>query len=336
MSSTIFDVAKHAGVSIGTVSRVLNNRNRVSKETRDKVLHAIHVLDYHPNSFAQGLASQQTETIGLVIPQVNDPFFYGILRGVEDVVTSAGYTLLIVSQPHRTAESHYGRLFRRGHVDAMILASINVYPDEISKIVQGGVPVVFIQQNPGKDFPAVVADNYGGMSELTQHLLGHGFRRFAYITGTDHTPDNRDRLRAIRDTLADHGLTLEPQFVVEGDYLRGSGHRAMLRLLDLPERPEVLIAGNDQMAVDAMQAANENGLRVPDDIAIVGFDDVPLASYISPSLTTVHQPVYEIGVQAARLAFDLLQASATGKEVVLPKIVLPTSLVIRRSCGCEQ
>ncbi|MBE2267621.1 MAG: LacI family DNA-binding transcriptional regulator [Anaerolinea sp.] len=336
MTSTIFDVAKHAGVSIGTVSRVLNNRDRVSQATRERVLRAIRELDYHPNSFAQGLASQQTDTIGLVLPQVNDPFFYEIVRGVEDVVTAAGYSLMIVSQPRQTSESHYGRMFRRGIVDAMILASVDVYPDEIREIIAGGVPVTFIQQNPGKDVPAVMIDNYGGMAELTTHLIGHGYKRFAYITGTNHTPDNAERLRAVRETLEGHGLHLPKERIVEGNYLRGSGYRAMFNLLDLAERPDVVIAGNDQMAVDAILAAQERGLTVPDDIAVTGFDDVPLASYVNPPLTTVHQPIFEVGGQAARLALDLVRAAAGGKTPISPRVILPTTLVIRRSCGCEQ
>jgi len=335
MGSTIFDVAKHAGVSIGTVSRVLNNRDRVSQGTRDRVLQAIRELDYHPNSFAQALASQQTDTIGLVMPKVNDPFFYEIVRGVEDVVTAAGYSLLIASQPRQTSESHYGKLFRRGNVDAMILTAVDVYPNEIREIIDGGVPVTFIQQNPGKEVPAVLVDNYGGMAELTEHLIAHGYKRFAYITGTNYTPDNAERLRAIRYTLETHGLSLPKEAVVEGNYLRGSGYRAMLNLLELPERPEVVIAGNDQMAVDAILAAQEHGLRIPEDIAITGFDDVPMASYISPPLTTIHQPIYEVGEHAARLALDLLRANTEGRKIVPARVILPTKLVIRRSCGCN-
>jgi len=336
MGSTIFDVAKRAGVSIGTVSRVLNNRDRVSQETRERVLQAIRELDYHPNSLAQRLASQQTDTIGLVMPSVNDPFFYEIVRGVEEVVTAAGFGLMIVCQPRQTSESHYGRMFQQRTVDAMILVAIDVYPDEIRTFINNGVLVAFIQQHPRKNVPAVTADNYGGMVELTEHLIGHGYRRFAYITGTDHTPDNRERLSAIRNTLSAHGLSLPPEAIAEGNYLRGSGYPAMLRLLDLPERPEVVIAGNDQMAADAILAAQERGLTIPDDLAVVGFDDVPLASYIQPTLTTVHQPVHEMGVHAARLVLDLLRAHAEGKDMVAPRVILPTKLVIRRSCGCDQ
>lgn len=335
MSSTIFDVAKRANVSIGTVSRVLNNRDRVRRETRERVLTAIRELDYHSNALAQGLASQQTDTIGLVIPQVNDPFYFSIVRGIEDTVTMAGYSLLIASQPHHTSENHYMRLFRRGHVDALILTAIDVFPNELQEMTKGGLPVILIQQDAGKHVSAVQADNYGGACALTEHLLEHGYRRIAYITGTDHTPDNQERMRGIRDTLAAHGLTLPTELIFRGDYLRGSGGDAMRQILDLPERPHAVFAGNDQMAADAIVAAQERGLRVPGDIAVVGFDDVPLASYVSPSLTTVHQPIYEQGAYAARAALDMLKPGGKQPPLPPPRIILPTTLVIRRSCGCE-
>ncbi len=335
MGSTIFDVAKRANVSIGTVSRVLNKRDRVSAETRERVLLAIRELDYHSNAFAQGLASQQTDTIGLVIPQVNDPFYFGIVRGIEDTVTAADYSLLIASQPHHTSENHYMRLFRRGHVDALILTAIDVFADELQEMTKSGLPVILIQQYAGKQVSAVQADNYGGACAMTEHLLGHGYRRIAFITGTDHTPDNKERLRGFRDTLAAHGLELPETLIFRGDYLRGSGSAAMQQILDLPERPDAVFAGNDQMAADAIVAAQERGLRVPEDLAVVGFDDVPLASYMSPALTTVHQPIYEQGVYAARTALDMLKSGGGKPPLTPPRIILPTTLVVRRSCGCN-
>jgi DNA-binding LacI/PurR family transcriptional regulator len=266
---------------------------------------------------------------------VNDPFFFGVVRGIEDTVTAAGYSLLIASQPHHTSDNHYMRLFRRGHVDALILVAIDIFPGELQEIVTGGLPVILVQQDAGRHVPAVLVDNYGGACALTEHLLGHGYRRIAYITGTDHTPDNKERLRGVRDTLAAHGLALPKELIFQGDYLRGSGSAAMQQILDLPDRPNAVFAGNDQMAADATVAAQERGLRVPEDIAVVGFDDVPLASYVSPSLTTVHQPIYEQGVYAARIALDMLKSNGQKQTPTPPRIILPTSLVIRRSCGCE-
>ncbi len=334
MPATIFEVAERAGVSIGTVSRVINNRDRVSPETRERVLNAIHELDYHANALARGLANRQTVTLGLVIPQVNDPFFYQVVRGVEEAAGAANYSLLIASQSRLPATEHrYLHLFRRGHVDAMVLASIEIHIHEVQKIMRQGIPIVLVQLDIGENIPTFLADNYQGGRAIAEHLVvEHRYRRVAYITGTDYTPDSRERLRALRDVLQENGLDLPAEYIVRGDYLRDSGYRAMQQLLDLPDPPEAVFVANDQMAVDAMLAIRERGLRVPEDIAVGGFDDIPMASYVSPPLTTVHQPVYELGWHAAHKALEIIN---NNQALISPhKMILPTSLVIRRSCGC--
>ncbi len=335
MAATIFDVAQHAGVSIGTVSRVFNNRDRVHPETRERVLRAIRELNYQPNALARGLASQQTDTLGLVIPQVNDPFFFEIVRGVEDAASAAGYNLLIASQPRQPGEHSYLRLFHRGHVDAMVLVAIDVLAHEVQAIIDRGVPIVLVQQDVGRNIPTFLADNYYGARTLIEHLVDvHGYRRVAFISGTDYTPDSRERLRGLRDVLAERGLDLPAAYITHGDYLRGSGYRAMQKLLDLPDRPEAVFAANDQMAADAIIAAQARGLCVPDDIAVVGFDDVPMASYVNPPLTTVSQPVYELGWQAARLALEASREDSDARPLSPRMVQLPTTLVVRHSCGC--
>lgn len=334
MTATIFDVARQAGVSIGTVSRVMNNRDRVHPDTRARVLVAVRELDYRPNALARGLASQQTDTLGLVIPQVNDPFFFQIVRGVEDAASDAGYNLIIASQPQQPGEHSYLRLFHRGHVDAMVLVAIDVRAQEVQEITDRGVPIVLVQQDVGRTIPSFLVDNYHGARVLAEHLLGHGYRRLGYIAGTDYTPDNRERLRGLRDVLAEHGLSLPADAIARGNYLRGSGFQAMQALLASRPRPEAVFAANDQMAADAILAAQAAGLRVPADIAIAGFDDGPVASYTHPPLTTVSQPVYDLGWQAARMA---LNATTTDRDTppVAPRLVqLPTRLVVRQSCGC--
>jgi DNA-binding LacI/PurR family transcriptional regulator len=336
MSATIFDVAKRAGVSIGTVSRVLNNRDRVHPRTRERVQKAIEELDFHSNALARGLASQQTDTLGLIIPQVNDPFYFQIVRGVEDAASKQGYSLLIASQPRTAAEPRYNRLFRRGHVDAMVLMGIDARPHEIQQIVERGVPIVFIQQEIDKEIPIFTADNYSGALAISRHLVEHhGYQKIAFISGTHHTPDSRERLRGLRDVLREHGLELPAHYIVQGDYLIGSGYTAMMQLLNLPACPDAVFAANDQMALDAIKAARDFGLKVPDDIAIVGFDDVPLASYSSPELTTVHQPIYELGYQAAQMALNGIRGDQRQRGGVAPRVLLPTTLVIRASCGCS-
>ncbi|MCB9438498.1 MAG: LacI family DNA-binding transcriptional regulator [Anaerolineales bacterium] len=336
MTTTIFDVAKQAGVSIGTVSRVINNRDRVSPETRERVLKAIQELDYHANALAQGLANQQTNTLGLVIPQVNDPFFFQIVRGVEDAASTVDYSLLIACQSRPASEHRYLDLFRRKFVDAMVLVAIDVYSHELEQIIERGVPIVMAQQDLGKNIPTFLVDNYRGARQLAEHLMEHSYQRIAFISGTHYTPDSRERLRGLRDVLSEHGLELPARYVVEGDYLRGSGHRAMQQLLELPDRPEAVFAANDQMAIDAIMAIQEAGLKVPDDIAVVGFDDIPMASYLSPPLTTVHQPIYELGWHAAKAALSLIkEESKDNGSMAAPHVMLlPTSLVLRRSCGC--
>ena len=336
MPTTIFDVAERAGVSIGTVSRVLNNRDRVRPETRERVLSAIRDLDYYANASAQALANQHTETLGLVIPQVNDPYYYQIVRGVEDAVTTANYQLLIASQPRPAPEHQYLKLLRRSHVDGMVLVAIDILAQELQQVVDSGIPVGLVQQDVGTHVPTFLSDNYGGARTLVEHLVTrHDYQRIAYISGTDFTPDSRERLRGLRDVLAEHGLELPERYIVQGDYLRGSGHRAMQQLFDLPDWPQAVFAANDQMAVDAIMAAQERGLRVPEDIAVVGFDDVPLASYVSPALTTVHQPIYELGWHAAKLVLDMIKGNGQSQGLIGPRaLLLPTTLVVRESCGC--
>ncbi len=336
MAATIFDVAKRAGVSIGTVSRVLNNRDRVHPETRERVLKAVRELDYHANAIARGLASQQTNALGLVIPQVNDPYYFQILRGVEDAATASDFSLLIMSQPRPAPEHRYLSLFRRGNVDAMVLVAIDVVAHEVQEIAKRGVPIVLVQQDVGKNIPTFLSDNYGGGRILVEHLVcEHGYRRIAYITGTDYTGDNRERLRALRDVFSDQGIQLRDEYIVHGDYLSGSGFHAMNQLLDLREPPEAVFAANDQMAIDAMMAAQQRGVRVPEDIAVVGFDDIAMSSYITPALTTVHQPIYELGWHAAQKAFEMIRYGEEKSPMASPlKLYLPTTLIVRHSCGC--
>lgn len=332
MASTIFDVANRAGVSISTVSRVLNGKDRVHPDTRARVWEAVRELSYQTNAFAHGLATQRTHMLGFVIPQINDPFFMEIVRGVEEQAAESGYSLLVASQPQQPGEHRYLQLFQRSYVDAMVLVSIDVSLPEVEQILDRGVPVVLVQQDIGGKVPTVVADNYGGARALAKHLVDlHGYRRIAYIAGTDITPDSALRLRALEAILKEHDLALDARYVVRGNYLRGSGRTAMRELLARQPWPEAVFAANDQMASDAILAIREQGLRVPEDIAVVGFDDVPLASYVVPTLTTVRQPIYEMGVEAGRIALRMIDAGLAGEP---HRVTLPTKLVVRNSCGC--
>lgn len=331
MTTTIFDVAEKAGVSISTVSRVLNGRDRVHVDTAQRVQAAVAELGYRQNALARALVTRRSNMVGLIIPKVNDPFHLEIARGAEDAVSDANLSLLIVSQTRNESERRNLEPLRRGLVDAIIAVAVDLDRAELEDLLQRNLPVVLIQRTRGEETPAFVVDNYGGACQLTKHLLGHGYRRFAYISGSDLTCDSAERLRGLQDTLASRGLGLDPRYIVHGDYMRGSGYQAMAALLELDPLPDVVFAANDQMASDALLAIQERGLRVPEDIALAGFDDVPLASYISPTLTTVHQPTYELGFQAAQAALNMVKEE---KAIEQKHVILPTHLVIRHSCGC--
>lgn len=327
---TIDEVARRARVSISTVSRVLNGLDRVHPQTRERVLAAIEELNYQPSAYARGLARQRSQTLGFVIPNISDPFFLEVVRGVEDAATPAGYGLLVASQPEAAGNRRYMTLFSERRVDGLVLAAVDVRRADVEQMLRRRIPVALIQQDIGNGFPTFRVDNYGAARALAEHLLGHGRRKIAYIAGSDHTPDNAERLRGLRDTLAGAGLPLPAERIARGDYLRGSGHSAMLALLDRAEPPDAVFAANDQMASDALIAIRERGLRVPEDIALVGFDDVPLASYVDPALTTARQPIYELGRQAANAVLAALSGAPSAAHVVLP-----VPIVIRRSCGCS-
>ena len=326
---TIDDVAARAGVSIGTVSRVLNGLNRVSPETRRRTLQAIEDLQYQPSNLARGLALRRTKTIGLVIPSITDSFFSGFVRGVEETATAASYSMLVRSQPWSDEGAAYEQLFTPTQVDGLVLAAINVTRPLLDQLTARGVRVAVCQEDLGGYVPTFLADNYEGARELVEHLVGHGYRRIAYITGSDRTPDSKERLRALRDVLQEHGLALPEAYVMPGDFNTGTGYLAMQALLNLNEPPEAVFAANDQMAADAIRAVRERGLQVPGDIAIVGFDDIALANYTAPALTTVRQPTYRMGQLAAEAILE--PQSGRGASA---RVVLPTELVIRESCGC--
>lgn len=332
MSVTIFDVAERAGVSISTVSRVLNGRDRVNPDTARRVQAAVDSLGFRQNALARALVTRRSEMVGLIIPKVNDPFHFEIVRGVEDAVSLSNHSLLIVSQTRNEGEERNLVPFQRGLVDAIIAVAVDLSRAEMADLEKRNVPLVLVQQTEGEDIPSFVTDNYGGACQLSEHLLDHGYQRFAYISGSNLTCDSAERLRGLRDSLAGRGLALDDRYIAPGDYLRGSGYEAMQRLLALDPLPDVVFAANDQMASDALLVINEYGLRVPEDIAIAGFDDVPLASYITPALTTVHQPTYELGFQAAQAALNIVKEE---KPIEPMHVVLPTRLVVRRSCGCH-
>lgn len=304
----------------------MNGLDRVHPETRERVSTVIQMLRYQPNAFARGLAIQRTHSLGFVIPTISDPFYIDIVRGVEEVAAAAGYSLLVISKLARADDRCVLELFTQKRVDGLVVVGVTVSREVLKQLRTQGFPLVLLQGEQA----TFLVDNYSGATLITEHLLGLGHRQLAYIAGSDDTPDNAERFRGFQDGLASAHVAFEPQLFARGDFLQGSGSRAVTELLRRQQPFDAIFAANDQMAIDAILALREHGLHVPEDVAVVGFDDIPLARYISPSLTTVRQPANALGSQATQAVL-----AALGGAPLPEGVVLPVELVVRESCGAK-
>ena len=329
MRPTIYTVAERAGVSIATVSRVLNNSPRISAETRAKVLQVMQELSYRPSAAARDLARNTTETIALLFPEVSGPFFSEIIRGIETEAHRHHYHLLVYSLPSADQEDQL-LPFLSSKVDGMIVGS-HCEASYVQRLHEQNVPFVLLnQQLEEMAADSIQTSSFEGAYEAVDHLVGHGYEPIAFIAGPATSTQSRVRLEAYRQALVDRGWPQDPQWIVTGDYSEQSGERAMRTLLSCAQPPRAVFAANDQMAIGAIDAARSQGLSVPHDVAIAGFDDLPVAAYIDPTLTTVRRSVRESG----ELAVQLLVRRIEEPDAPVEQIVLPTELVIRRSCGC--
>lgn len=332
---TIEDIAALAGVSRSTVSRVLNDHPRVSPAARERVRQVIAEHGYMPHAAARSLAGSRTNVICLFALRgaasiFSDQFIPPLVQGINEVCNDRGYFMLLSMVQVEQAISLYQRIVRGSHCDGLLTLASDVDDALLELIVQDRTPFVLIGRHPR--FPQVTsvdAENAAGAQQATAHLIGLGHRRVATITGPLTTATGADRRDGYLAALREAGLPAMPDLIVQGDFGQRSGHAAMRALLALPERPTALFAASDAMAAGALAAIREAGLRVPEDVAIVGFDDSPIASLTSPMLSTVRQPIQLLGAEAARLLLDQLQGGTT--EPLCER--LPVELVIRGSSG---
>lgn len=331
--STIIDVARRAGVSIATVSRVINGTAKVSEETTQRVNAAIAELNYQPSSIARGLASQKTKTIGLLTNEISVPFFGPILRGIEAVASEFGFGLLInCTQGKPSSGPGYHRRLGPHNTDGLLVFAGTLADEELAYLYHLGFPVVLLHQSPppGLKIPSITFENKGGARRLVDHLIEvHGYRRIAFLRGPENHEDSHWRETGYREALRAHGIPFDPELVAIGDFSQEIACRATGSWLRNGIQFEAIFAGDDEGAFGAITALQKAGQRVPEDVAVVGFDDVHLAHYLFPALTTVKAPVEQAGREAARQLICLLQ-----RESAEPLILLPTELVVRRSCGC--
>jgi LacI family transcriptional regulator len=332
---TIRDVAKVAGVSISSVSHVVNNTRFVSDETRKKVLAAMEELNYHPNDLARGLRRGETRTLGLIVPDNSNSFFAEVARGIENVGYENGYSVILCnSDGDIQKELAYVNVLSAKQVDGVIFIASGNQSDHIHMLTSRGIPVIVADRDiaePSVD--VVLVNNEEGGYQATRHLVLVGHKRIACIAGPSNLTPSADRVRGYQRALAEAGIPFLPELVVQGDFRYQGGEAAMHRLLALKPAPTAVFVCNDIMAIGSLRAIYSAGLRVPGQISIVGFDDIPLASAMNPSLSTVAQPVHEIASVSTTLLLEKMAARIQGETIKQEgrRIVLDPKLIIRES-----
>jgi LacI family transcriptional regulator, galactose operon repressor len=330
---TLNEVAKRAGVSRSTVSRVINNRPNVDPQTRTKVLAIAESLNYHPNLAARSLAAGQTHILGLVIPMAvaalfTDPYFPLLIQGIASACNAHEHSVMLWVAEPEYERSTVRQILRNGLIDGVIVASAVLDDPIIEALRQDTKPFVLVGRYPtDPNVSYVDVDNVNSAREMVAHLLRLGYRRVATITGPKNHIASADRLQGYLNALRERGLTYDPHLIVESDFTEEGGYAATQRLL--PFAPQAVFAFSDALALGALRALREAGQRVPDDVAVAGFDDIPFAARAVPPLTTVRQPIQRAGFLAAETLIDLVNQPQPQPR----RIVLPTELVIRASCG---
>ena len=328
---TLDDVARKSGVSRATASRALNGRERVNPDVRDRVRLIADVLGYRPNSVARSLASGRSDVLGLVLPTghiVSEPYEAHLLEAVAEAATRSGHGLMLwlaKGEPSPAVRDE----FRTGFVDGLIISGVAVGAGWVEDLLDGPHPCVLVGRHPTRtDVPSIEIDNVGGARRAAEHLVAGGSRRIAIVLGPADRTDSEDRDRGFRDGVATGEATLDELLVERGSFTQESGFEAMQRLL--PQRPDGVFASNDQMAVGVLRAIAAAGLRVPDDIAVVGFDDLPVAATTQPPLTTIRHDIDAVGTAAIDALLRLLDREHTDGAGET-STVLPTPLIVRQS-----
>jgi LacI family transcriptional regulator len=333
----IHELARLSGFSVGTVSRALNGYADVRAETRETILRVARALDYTPSASARALVTQRSHVVGVFLdtgeghPDLQHPFFHEVLGGIKNFIGSAGYDLLLFAseRPGNGFGTHsYLKRCRHHNVDGAVLMGLDADDPEVRRLVLADVPTVAVDvelEGPATSY--VTSDNHGGAALAVGHLHELGHRRIATVTGLLGKKPGADRLRGYREALQALGLAVRDEYVASGDFYIESGYRAAQELLALPEPPTALVTASDLTALGAIRAATERGLRVPDDLSVTGFDDIQLAGYLHPPLTTIRQAKVRLGTEAAR---SLLR-HVDGEEKVPTVITLPVELIVRGS-----
>lgn len=332
--ATIKDIAKKAGVSVTTVSRALNGYDDVNEETRKKIKQVAAELSYSPNAVARSLVSRKTRTIGLIISDINragakDAFSYEVLCGINDRAGELNYDLLLFStNPSKQMEKSYAALCKERNVEGAILSGLRLDDPYLHEVIeQNSFPCVLIDiPRSDKNVAHIISDSRVGAAMAVRHLIDYGHRKIAMINGHDQAFVSKERLEGYRDGLKEYGLNADPRLVYDGKFSEDGGAEAMYQILIQHPDATAVFCASDLMALGAMRTLERTGRKVPDDISVIGFDDITIASYCSPKLTTIRQDKYELGYQAAQLLIDMLEDRTDNRRVLLGN-----QLIVRES-----
>jgi LacI family transcriptional regulator len=330
-AATIRQVAEMAGVSIATVSRVFAGSDVVSHELVERVQDASRSLSYQPNRIARNLRTQKTHTAAVAVSDIENPFFTSVIRGVEKVLREAGYTLLLInSDEDEQIELDHLLNLRAEGVAGVILAPTCEDADRYEQFLQAGLVIVAIDRCPKNlKIDRVTVTNVEGAQTAVRHLVDQGHTKIGFITGLPKISTAFERRQGFELAMKAHNLPVKPQWVQPGDFRRENGFQAMSAILNLEDRPTAVISGNNLMTIGALQAIYEHKLRIPDDMAIVGFDDMVWANSLNPPLTTIAQPTHELGMIAAQLLLDRIN----DPQRPFRHVILDTQLIVRKSSG---
>jgi LacI family transcriptional regulator len=330
MPLTLEDIAKISGVSRSTVSRVVNHDRRVSPTTRENVLKNIEEYNFYPNLAARGLASGRTNVLGVIIPAgvpslFTDPYFPILLQGISTACNKLDYSVMLSLSDVKYEKRLVGRVIQNHLVDGVIVASTLIGDPIQTTLAKSDLPFVIVGRQPNLVANDIDIDNREAARQATDFLIEQGYTRIATITGPLNQTAGLDRYDGYKDALLSAGFKVDAKLITEGNFTEAGGYAGMKKLL--PSKPDAVFAGSDVTAMGAIRCLNEVGLRVPDDVGLIGFDDIPRSSNITPSLTTVRQPIHGMGEAAANLLIEIIESGS--KE--LHCITLPTELVIRNS-----
>lgn len=328
----IVDVALKAHVSIATVSRVVNKSDhKVNRVTQERVLEAIRELDYRPNALAKGLLMKKTMTIGIIIPDISNPYYAEIVRGIQDVADQAGYAVTLHNTDKKPGGiTRYIYLLREKSADGIIFSGGIINGHETISILRELRERVVVIGRHEVDFPAVMVDNIDGAAQAVQHLFDIGHRRIGFIGGPDGSTTSLDRLAGYKNAMARNGVTFAPRLVKKGMWTPESGYLLGTQLLKGKGRATAIVAANDPMAFGAIKAAKALGLMVPEDLAVIGFDDIPLSSYFDPPLTTVKIPMHDLGAASMKMLLNLISGEKFEKIRLFKTMLLVRGSTVKQ------